>query len=154
MATLSPIFRMVARDIAIGIPIEDIAELRNIPIEQIKKVAEGQTFCKAVSRIQDEIDAVLVQEEAGDPIRAKMKALAMRSVDRLGIEIESPDDEDSTASAATRIKAASTILQMIGYGKQEQQTNLAVIMLSPDKLSSLRSVDDRHLESVPDMVDG
>lgn len=153
MAILSPLYRMVARDFAIGISLEDIAELRNLPMAEVKRVAEGATFQKAVEKIQIDIDAALVQEEASDPIRALLKAQAKKSVTRLSDEVDS-DNKEGGACATTRIKAANSILTMLGYGKQEAQTNLAVIMLSPDKLKSVNGFEQVTLDNVPDLVDG
>lgn len=150
MAKLSPIFRMIARDVALGCSLEDIAALRNVPLTEVKRVTRGGTFCKAVEGIQREIDATLVAEEAADPVRQKMK---VHSLDAAGRMVEEMNNEDD-GSAGTRIKAAQAVLDMSGYGKTEEVNNLAVIMLSPDKLKAVRSADAAILDSVPDMVDG
>jgi len=146
---------MVARDVALGCSIEEIAALRNLPSEEVRKVTRGGTFLKAVSEIQKEMDLRVIEEEAEDPIRRKLKVGAMRAANRLVEEIENTDRVEG-ASSTTRIKAATTVLEMSGYGKQENTSPLAVIMLSPGKLEAVRGTTPIEivLKDVPDMVDG
>lgn len=155
MAKLAPIFRQIARDVALGCSLEDIAALRDISLEDLKKVTRGGTFSKAVSEIQKAIDLQVIEEAAEDPIRRKLKVASMNAANRLVDEVNNFDKEQG-ANASTRIKAASTVLDISGYTKQENTAPLAVIMLSPGKLELIKnaSPDSLLLKDVPDLVDG
>ena len=150
MAKLAPMFRMIARDVALGCSLEDISALRNVPLAEIKRVTRGGTFLKAVEVIQKEIDSQVIAEEAADPVRRKMQVHAMKAAERMIVEV---DNEDG-GSAGTRIKASQALLDMTGYGKTEDVSSLAVIMLSPGKLKAVQNTDSMVLGAVPDMVDG
>ena len=155
MKDLAPIYKMVARDVALGISLEDSAEARSLPLREVKRVARGQAFYLLVNKFNLEIDAQLVKEAAEDPVRRKLAASSLKAAEVLTDEMENYDKE-SGGTAANRIKAADIILKTMGYGSQKQEQNLAVIMLTPGKLSTVRRTRDRmeDLKSVPDMVDG
>ena len=151
---LPSLSRIIARDVAIGIPLHDIASLRGIPLEELQKLTSGSIFQKAVSDLQTKLDEQLVADEAEDPIRILLRSKAKDSAVRLGEEVNN-FEEETGGSASTRIKASTAILDMAGYGKQEATgNNLAVIMLSPEKLKAIHTIDAAALESIPDSVNG
>ncbi len=127
--------------------------MRNLPLDTVQKICRGSLFESAVTELQMSMDQEFISAEAEDPVRLLLRSKAKSAATRLGEEMDN-FDMDTGGSASTRIKAADTILNLSGYGKQEVTNNLAVIMLSPDKLKAVHSADARILENVPDMVDG
>ena len=156
--TLAPIYNIVAREVALGIPLVDICDARGLKLATVQKVARGDLFQENVRRFQAEIDQEIIQDAVSDPVLAKLRALSYRAVGTLAEEMESFDKENG-ASAATRISASKEVLNRAGYaGKSEGEgVSKVILLLSESKLDAIKQateITEYVLAEVPDNVDG
>lgn len=126
-----------------GYALKDICENLNLKLSTMRHVTTCDLFVNQLSIRQEEI---YQKELAEDLILTKLKRAAPGAVDRL---IEERDSEAEDATANTRIKASTSILDRIGYsGKVETQVqNNIVIQLSETKLAIIR--EERELKEQP-----
>jgi hypothetical protein len=84
----------------------------------------------------EELEDRVLEDAVKDPVLAKLKTAALRSVERLISEV---DNAEEGASATSRIKAAESILDRCGYNHREKETGVSAIFipLSQDKLDSI-----------------
>jgi hypothetical protein len=157
-AKLKPVYTIVAREVALGLDLRDICEARKLNLESMRRVTRGELFKAEVARLQGIIEEEMVTSAIEDPVLSKLKALSYNAVGRLADEMDNYDEETG-ASAATRLSASKAILDKAGYSgkKDENEGNKVIILsLSQEKLKSVKSVDiDAVLvQEVPDSVDG
>lgn len=155
MASLQPIFQILAREMALGFSLEDICLARDIPLDSAQKVARGSLFKAEVARISAAIEQEVIETAGADPVIQKLKGLALHAVDTLSSELTNYDSEMG-GSAATRLQASKAILDRSGYNGQvaDNGPSKIILMISEDKLATLRKASEVVLESVPDYVDG
>jgi hypothetical protein len=149
---LSPIIRMIVREVALGLSDDDITV--NHPqynAAQISKIRAGATFKSALKAMQVEIDEQVISSAAADPVRKYLASKGLSAAKTLA-RLASNDDEETPH--AVQAKAADSILSKGGYASTAEQAAIPVLMLSPDKLASVLSPKTMALETVPDSVDG
>jgi uncharacterized protein YdbL (DUF1318 family) len=152
---LDPIAAMTARSLALGLDYEDIAVQTGLSVEDIAKVARGNLVKKRMREIQKEIDQQLVEDAAASPVVQYLKGKSMRMAETLVAEAENYNREEQGATASTRIKAATEVLGLAGFQKQEEKkTQNAVIMISAEKVELGRDIIENNIKTMPDFVDG
>ena len=155
---LKPIYTVVARELALGISLEDICVVRSLNLETMRRVVRGDLFKEELRRFQDEVDREILEQVHTDPVLQKLKTLSYNAVGRLESEMDNFDPETG-GTGASRISASKAILDRSGYtGKQEDKGDTKVIiMLSESKLDAVKKavdVKEEILANVPDSVDG
>lgn len=93
-----------------------------------------------------------MEESISDPVLLKLKSAAGRAVNRLVSEIDGVG-EDSNPS--TRLKAATSVLDRLGYGEKKDDSNapnIIFVSLSSGKLSSI--TNKKSIVPQPDTIQG
>ena len=89
-------------------------------------------------RTHFDIETQMIDDHCNDPVVATLRAESLGAARRL-VDERDNYDEETGASASTRLNASKTILEFNGYGKQEERgSNTVVINLSPEKLDSVK----------------
>ena len=148
---LEPITRMIVREVALGLPDEDVCV--NHPEYkpfQIAKMRAGKTFKRALLEMQKQIDEEVIAHAAEDPVRQYMKSKGFPMAKRLVALAENVDGETPHAVQA---KCADSVLAKAGYATVAEQVTVPILMLSPSKLAAVMERPD-VLANVPDVVDG
>ncbi len=155
-SSLKPIYKIVAREMALGIELKDICEARGLKYDALLRVARGELFKREVEKLQAKIEEEIVQQAVEDPVLAKLKGLSYRAAGVLGDEMDN-FDEETGASATSRISASKAVLDKAGYsGKGGESENKVIILsLSEAKLAAVKQADINVeiLKDVPDNVD-
>lgn len=152
---LLPIGAGVARSLALGLDLEDIATQYSLPVDQIAKVARGNLVKKRVREIQQELDQQFIVDASENPVLQYAKGKGLKAIQRAAIEVDNTDKEDGGATASTRLQAAKLVLEVGGnLVKEKEQSAGAVIMISADKVNLGRTIINNHVEAQPDYVDG
>ena len=136
---LKPVHQAVARDLAMGIRLTDICSNRGLNYSSWGAIVSSELFKFEVKRLQQEIEDQIIDNHVNDPVRARLAAASHSAAERL-IEEVNNFDPDSGAKSATRISAATTLLEINGYKKQEQK-NVIVLNLSESKLNSISGLE-------------
>jgi hypothetical protein len=143
MKALSPIHRMVARELALGFDLGEICRVRKLDIEAWRRMTNSKMFKIEVARLADAIEEQLIQEAGEDPAFQKLRAARLAAADTL-IEETRNYDPESGASAATRISASKDVLDRAGITKkQEANAPAIVINISGGKAELLAGVGSR-----------
>ena len=155
---LKPIYSIVAREIALGLSLQDISIARGLKLESIQRIARGDLFKEEVKKCLGMIDQELIEHAATDPILLRLKSLSSKAVTSLADEMENYDPEIG-ASSASRISASKAILDRAGYSQKredEKAAQVIILSLSEAKLNAVKSVDfnSKLIEETPDIVDG
>jgi len=133
--------RAVARYMAIGCDLKTICDNYGLNYSSWLQITQAPLFREEVKRIELEIENRLVEESVTDRNILRMKLASTRAVARLEAEMDNID-ADSGASAATRIKAATSILDRVGYSGKEDtgpSQNVVVFEFSKEKLEAVKS---------------
>lgn len=137
MKKLKNVHRVVARELALGIPLDRICETRALNYNTWMLISREELFKSEIDRLHAEIEKQMIYDHCNDPVLVKLKSECLASAKRI-VEERDCFDSEIGASSSTRLKAASSILDMNGYGKKEEQGNTAVIInLSPEKLAGI-----------------
>ena len=132
------LFRSVAREVALGIPLHEICVARQLDHESWKRIASGTIFKTEVERISTKIEEQIVADEAEHPVLQKLKVAAVKAVETLVSEVTNYEKDEEGATATTRINASKTVLELAGFTKKEEQKiPTVVINISSSKASSL-----------------
>ena len=128
--------RAVARYLALGLSLKEVCEQFNLNLDTWRQVTSTPLFKHEQERIMEELEDRVLEDAVKDPVLAKLKTAALRSVERLISEV---DNAEEGASATSRIKAAESILDRCGYNHREKETGVSAIFipLSQDKLDSI-----------------
>ena len=157
MAGLKPIYKMVAREMALGIDLTDICEARGLVLASMQRVCRGELFKVEIAKIQESIDQEIINKAAEDPVLAKLQGLSYRAVGVLGDEMDNYDQE-AGGTATTRISASKAVLDKAGYSGKggEGESKVIILSLSEAKLAAVKKVElnTKLVEEVPDCVDG
>lgn len=144
--------RMIVREVAYGLSDSDICvQHPEFSPSQIAKMRAGATFKRALVDMQKAIDQEMIERAAEDPVRAFMNGKGMSSAKTLARLAENHDGETPHSVQA---KAADSILNRAGYGGQQENIALPVLMLSQAKLDAVLNPKKVTLDEVPDSVDG
>ena len=134
--------RLVAALVAQGHKIADICAELGLNLETWRQVASCDLFKQEVDKLTSQQIDKMLEAKLQDPALAKLNSLRHKAVDRLGQEIDAYGEELG-ASSATRIKAATSVLDRIGLGPTpttkttQQQHPTIVINISHSKLSAV-----------------
>lgn len=149
---LSPITRMIVREVAYGLDDHDICVNHpEFQPSQIAKMRCGATFKRALAEMQKLIDQETIEKMAEDPVRAYLQGKGMSAAKTLA---RLAANEDCETPHAVQSKAADSILAKAGYAAQQDNIAVPVLMLSPEKLESIMNPKSIALDMVPDQVDG
>lgn len=117
-----------------------ICEKYNLNYDWMKKVAGSELFQRELARAREKFQDELLAKELEDPAMQALRQSAGRAAEVLVSEMDNYNP-DSGASAATRIKAADSILDRIGLAAPKSQEREAapqvVINISTEKLEKL-----------------
>jgi hypothetical protein len=134
LVELKPKHKAVARLLALGVPLPDICSTYNLNYDTWTQTCRAPLFKAEVASIQDELTDRMIDETIKDPSVARLKTLSAKAITALESELENHNREDG-ATAASRIKAADSILDRAGYiGKTEQLAPSVVIEISAGKM--------------------
>ena len=138
---------------ALGISLEEISKNLGLNLASWRQIVCEPLFKQEVARIGRELEDRLLDSAVSDPILAKMKMNAMKAVEVLVQEMENVEKEMG-GTAATRIKAADSLLDRVGYNTPQLQANQNIIFLemSSEKLSALKG--KKVLGKQPDSILG
>lgn len=137
MKELSTKHRTVARYLALGISIQEICQMYGLSLSAWKQIVGTPLFKQEIARIQEKLEDRLVEDSVSDPVLLKLKVAAGKAADRLVSELDSVGEDSNSSS---RIKAATSILDRLGYGdkKEEKKTDSMIfVALSSSKLASI-----------------
>ena len=138
MKALSPIHKIVAREMALGFSIEEICVARQLDIDTWKRISKGDLFAAEVKRIMGRVEEQLVEEAGEHPVLQTLKAASIRAANSLIAETSNFEKEEEGATATTRIAASKAVLEFAGFTKKEEQKlPTVVINISSDKAASL-----------------
>jgi hypothetical protein len=152
---LLPIGAGVARSLALGLDLEDIAVQYSLPMEQISKIARGNLVKKRVQELTVAMDKQFLEDAAENPVIAFAKGKGLATIQQVAVEVENQDKEEGGATASTRLQAAKLMLEVGGNLSKEKETSAQpIIMISADKVNLGRTIINNIVESCPDYVDG
>ena len=139
LAKLSNVHSAVARELAVGIPLDKICETRGLLLSSWRNITGAPLFRAKVKELQVEIEDQMIDDHCSDPTLLTLRNESLASAKLLIEERDNYDKEDSGATSNTRIKAAGMILELNGYGRKEEAPGTTVVInLSPDKLTALK----------------
>jgi len=135
---IKTLHRAVARYLALGYPLEEVCSAFNLKLNTWRRIVRDSLFQQEVKRLEKEREDLELEASLTDPIIAQMKMNALRAVNRLIGEVDN-FEEDLGANASTRIKAANSILDKLGYNKSivGSGSTLLIQELSRDKLDAV-----------------
>jgi hypothetical protein len=136
LQNLKNLHRVVARELALGLTIEEICEARNLDLSSWKRIISKPIFQNALQDLHKEIDNQLIEDSKDDPVLSFMRSKALKAAQRLSEEMDNFDNAQG-ASSTTRITASKSLLDRIGYNSRdpEQAQNVVKIELSADKIN-------------------
>jgi hypothetical protein len=103
-------------------------------------ITQASLFKSEVERIRQEVENSSIEQFINDPVRARMQTHANEAVEVLAEELNNHEKEDG-ASANTRLSAANSILDRIGYGRKDKDEMPSIIInLSTEKVSKLQEI--------------
>ena len=150
--SMPAITRIIVREVAFGLTDEDICvQHPEFSASQIAKMRAGATFKRALVDMQKSIDQELIERAAEDPVRAFLNGKGLSAAKTLARLSENHDGETPHSVQA---KSADSILNRAGYGGQQENVALPVLMLSQEKLDAVLKPKEVMLDNVPDSVDG
>jgi len=152
MVKLNNTHRAVARYIALGLQLSEVCNHLGLNYESWRQTVNQPLFKEEVKRIQSEIENRMIEDAVTDPVVARLKMSAVKASELLVAELSNHEREDG-ASATSRIKAATEILNRAGYSDNQQVEgqNIIFLELSPEKLSALQP---KKIEKQPDKIKG
>jgi len=135
---LNNVHRVVARELALGIPLAKICEHRALNFKSWRNITTAPLFQQEVRRIESEIEEQIIDQHVTDPTVAELKSHSLAAAKKLGEELDNYDSETG-GSASSRIKAAQALLDINGYtNKEDSGGQTVVINLSPEKLANIQ----------------
>ncbi len=144
---LSNVHALVARELALGIPLEKICESKGLSLNSWRSIVTAPLFRSKVTELQQEIENQMIDDHVCDPTLATLRSETLSSAKTL---VEERDNwaTETGASSNSRIKAALAILDMTGYNKSstEDKAPSIVINLSPAKLQAVKDSQDTSRE--------
>ncbi len=145
--------KAVARYLALGFPLSDICDALGLNKATWARTVSEPIFREELSRIQMELEDRILDDGVKDPVYAALKIGAAKSVQTLLAEQANMNPEEG-ASASTRIKAANSILDRVGYNSAPQQAAVNItFQLSREKLE-LACGKPPSIEPQPDSIEG
>ena len=141
MTELKSIHRIVAREMALGIPLKDICESRGLNLGSWYNTVCGELFKLEVKRFEQEIENAVVDEVSSEVVMNKLKALGAKAVGTLSSVMENIEQP------ASAVSAAKVVLESLGYRKKEEPQKQVVINISGGKLQDFPK-EDVSLESI------
>lgn len=137
---VKPIHSAVARELAMGISLGEICKYRNLNLDSWRVITQASLFKSEVERIRQQIENEAIDQHINDPVRARLQMKANDAVEVLGDELHNMDKETG-GSAPSRISAANSILDRLGYGRRDkdEMPNIT-INISQDKASKLQEL--------------
>jgi len=153
MRDLKTKHRAVARYLALGIPLADVCENLGLSLESWRQIVSEPLFKQEVKRVEGELEEKMLENAVSDPVVAKMKMSALQAVSVLVSEMNNQEKEMG-ASSATRIRAADSLLDRVGYNTPSVQngSNIIFLEMSTAKLDALRG--KKGVAEQPDSVRG
>jgi hypothetical protein len=152
--TKSSQLRTVARYLALGMSLPDICTAYGLPYDHWKTATDTLIFRKEYERISLELEKRFLEDATEDPVVARLRLASSKAASRLSEEVDNFDPE-SGASAATRIRAADSILDRIGYTKKQEQSAPPALILVHLNASDFAAARAKALQPQPsDIVIG
>lgn len=158
LEALSNVHRAVARDMALGLTIEQSCSYRGLAVTRWQRIAQGELFKNEVLRMQRAIESEMIDEVVTDPVFKRLQAAAVGAVDTLVSETGNYDRE-SGGTGSSRIAAANSILEKLGYKGKEENKQVAIqINISsgevPALQASIRSTDRPKVGDINGVMPG
>jgi len=145
--------KAVARYLALGFPLSDICNALGLNKTTWSRTISEPIFQEELSRVQTELEDRILDDGVKDPVYAALKMGATKAVATLRAELENTNPEEG-ASASTRIKAANSILDRVGYNSARQQAAVNItFQLSREKLE-LACGKPAPVAPQPDSIEG
>lgn len=143
--------KAVARMLAMGFPLREICAVYRMELARWSSVVGQPLFQQEVARIQQELEQRMLDDASSDPIMLELRQGAQRAASRLVKEIDNAG-EDSNASS--RIKAATTLLDRLGYTskKDDQAQQVVFVSLTQDKVDAV--MGKKVLAEQPESIQG
>ena len=128
MKELKEKHRVVARNLAIGIDLKEICRNFNLNYDSWKQIVGQELFQEELRRISVEVEDKFIEGLPEDPVFLKLRLAADKAANRLGEEV----DNFELGTADSRIRAANSILDRIGYYKKDtpQVPSIQIIVSS------------------------
>lgn len=112
-----------------------------------KQIVSSPLFKQEIARVQEKLEDRLVEDSVSDPVLMKLKMAASKAADRLVAEMDMVGEDSNSSS---RIKAATSILDRLGYGDKKEESkepNIMFVSLSAEKLASI--MGKKTLAAIP-----
>ncbi|MCP3685959.1 MAG: hypothetical protein GY861_25210 [bacterium] len=144
---LKTVHHAVARYMAFGHLLPDICQMLGLNLTRWKEIVRSPLFQDRVSTLRAELDAAIMDDYVKDPVLAHLNTLKVKAVERLAIELDEVDSEDSSATSNTRLKAAFGILDRTGYRDKADtdSRDIIFISLSEDKLNAVQAAKGKEI---------
>ncbi len=127
--------RLVMLLLAQGRNLKSICEEYQLSYEQYKRIANSDLFKVEQAKLTDQLREEAMEAASADPVLRTMREAGQKAAKLLVDEVGNFDVEGG-ASPSTRIKAAESILDRIGYtgkAKETDKTAAPVIVISASK---------------------
>lgn len=148
---LKPLHKVVARELAMGIPLRDICEARGLNKATWSQITNCELFLQEVQRIQAQVEDEEIDDFVRDPVRLKLRTARMVAANRLVEEVDNFDKEETGATSQSRLTAAKTILEVNGDLKShEDKAPTLIIQLAESVLNTvMNNTQNNFLGNMP-----
>lgn len=143
--------KAVARMLALGFELREVCEVYRLEYGRWKAVVEQALFQQEVARIQAELEQRMLDDTSSDPIMLELRQGARKAAARLVKEVDMTGED---ANAGSRIKAAVSLLDRLGYTakREDQQASVVFVTITGDKLDAIMGT--KQLGEQPATVQG
>ena len=123
--------RMVARYLALGIPLAEVCTAHGLNPTSWRVIVSSPMFQTLLTEVNQEIDERVAEEAVGDPTLATLRVNSLKAAQTLAGLVDKGDSD------SVKIKAADSILDRTGYGREHEKPAPSVIFLelSAEKLA-------------------
>lgn len=148
LQNLREVHRAVARELAVGLTLEEICKAKALNITSWRQITTSPLFREEIKRIRNQIEDAIVDDHVDDPARLRLINSRNRAAEVLREELDNHEREAEGATAATRIKAANSILEATGDKDQGQDKgNVVILNLAESVLN--KAMDSSRPKDVP-----
>ena len=137
LQNLKPVHRTVARYLVSGISLPEICSDLGLNLDTWQQVTSSALFKQQLEQLHNSADDDVIEEVKNDPVLLTLKLKAKQAAERLIAEMSNMED---SANSMSRIKAANSILDRLGYNSQPvtNQPQAIVITLTSEQADAIK----------------
>ena len=120
--------------------LREICDAHSLNYSSWVAITNTTLFKAELEKVVREIEEREIETASTDPVRLKLMAAGEKAATRLVAEM---DNMSADASASTRIKAAESILDRLGYSQRQEESRpqqTIVLNVSASKLQLLQNI--------------